>query len=132
MFRHSRPHPHVHIVRWHAFRAVRRVTVGTAFILMGIAALLRSQGVITQQELWLVLPGAVALSGLVRMVAFPGAASLVGGLVRLAIAAYLVVVIEHIGGWTLAATWPVLLIAVGTGMVAHALLGQRWHEEPNW
>lgn len=132
MFRHSRPHPHVHIIRWHAFRTVRRFTVGAAFILMGIAALLRSQGVITQQELWLVLPGAVALSGLVRMVASPGAASLVGGLVRLAVAAYLVVVIEHIGGWTLAATWPVLLIAVGIGMVAHALLGQRLREEPNW
>ena len=79
MFRHSRPHPHVHIVRWHAFRAVRRITVGAAFILMGIAALLRSQGFITQQEMWLVLPGAVALSGLVRMVARPGAASRGGG-----------------------------------------------------
>lgn len=132
MFRHSRPYPHVHVVRWQAFRAVRRVTVGAALILMGVLTLLKSQGVITQEELWLVLPGAVVLSGVVRMVACPGVASLVGGLVRFAIAAYLVVIIEHIGGWTLAATWPVLLIAVGTGMVAHALLGRLWQEEPNW
>ena len=132
MFRHSRPHPHVHIVRWQASRAVRRVTVGGLLILLGIGSLLRSQGLITQDELWLVLPGAVAVSGVVRLIACPGAASVVGALIRLAIAAYGVVVIEHIGGWTLAATWPVLLIAVGSGMVEQALLGQRWHEEPNW
>ena len=132
MFRHSRPHPHVHVIRWQAFRAVRRVTVGAALILAGVATLLRSQGLITPDELWLILPGAVALSGVVRLVARPGVASLIGALVRFAIAAYLVVVIEHIGGWTLAATWPVLLIAVGAGTVAHGLLGHRWHEEPNW
>jgi len=132
MFRHSRPHPHVHIVRWRGSRAVRRVTIGGLLILLGIGNLLRSQGVITPDELWLALPGAIALSGLVRLFTCPGAASAVGALVRLAIAAYAVVVIEHIGGWTLAATWPVLLIAVGTGMVAQALLGPRWHEEPNW
>ena len=132
MFRHSRLHPHVHVIRWQAFRAVRRVTFGAALILAGVATLLRSQGLITQDELWLILPGAVALSGVVRLVACPGVASTIGALVRLAIAAYLVVVIEHIGGWTLAATWPVLLIAVGLGTVAQGLSGPRWHEEPNW
>jgi len=132
MFRHSRPHPHVHVVRWHAWRAVRRVTFGGLLILLGIGSLLRSQGLITQDELWLVLPGAIAVSGLVRLCACFGAASVVDALIRFAIAAYGVVVIEHLGGWTLAATWPVLLIVVGTGLVAQALLGQRWHEEPNW
>jgi hypothetical protein len=132
MFRHAHPYPNVHVVRWQAFRAVRRVTVGAALILLGIASLLRSQGVITQQELWLVAPGAIALSGLVRLVACPSVGSAIGAFVRFAIAAYLVVVIEHIGGWTLAATWPVLLIAVGLGTVAHGLLGHRWQEEPNW
>jgi hypothetical protein len=132
MFRHSRPHPHVHVIRWQAFRAVRRIVVGAALILMGIGTLLKSQGLITQQELWLVLPGAIALSGLVRMVVRPGIASMIGALVRFGITAYLVVIIEHIGGWTLAATWPVLLIAVGVGTVAHGLVGQHWREEPNW
>jgi len=132
MFRYSRPHPHVHILRWHGDRAVRRVVAGAALILLGIGCLLKSQGLIGQDELWLLLPGVVALSGIVRLVAAPGVAGVVNALVRCAIAAYLVVVIEHIGGWTLAATWPVLLIAVGTGMVAHAMLGGRTREEPNW
>jgi len=132
MFRYSRPHPHVHIVRWHAHRALRRVVAGAALILLGIGSLLQSQGLITRDELWLVLPGVIALSGVARLVAVPGAASVAGALVRFAVAAYLVVVIEHIGGWTLAATWPVLLIAAGIGMVAHALFGHRLVEEPNW
>ena len=132
MFRYARPHPHVHIVTWHTYRAVRRVVAGAALILLGIGTLLKGQGLITQDQLWLVLPAVIALSGVARLVAQPGAASLVRALIRFAIAAYLVVVIEHIGGWTLAATWPVLLIAVGTGMVAHALLGGRPREEPNW
>jgi len=114
MFRYSRPHPHVHILRRHGYRAVRRVVAGAALILLGIGCLLKSQGLISRDELWLLLPGVVS------------------ALVRCAVAAYLVVVIEHIGGWTLAATWPVLLIAVGTGMVAHAMLGGRMREEPNW
>jgi len=111
---------------------VRRVTFGGLLVLLGIGSLLRSQGLVTQDQLWLLLPGAIALSGVVRLVGRPSAAGVVGALIRLGIAAYGVVVIEHIGGWTLAATWPVLLIAVGAGMVAQALLGQRWHEEPNW
>ena len=132
MFRYSRPHPHVHILRRHGYRAVRRVVAGAALILLGIGCLLKSQGLIRPDELWLVLPGVVALSGVARLVAVPGAAAVISAVVRFAVAAYLVVVIEHIGGWTLAATWPVLLIAVGTGMVAHAMLGGRMREEPNW
>ncbi|HYP31225.1 MAG TPA: hypothetical protein VES00_05120 [Burkholderiaceae bacterium] len=132
MFRYSRPHPHVHILRRHGYRAVRRVVAGAALILLGIGCLLKSQGLISRDELWLLLPGVVALSGVVRLAVEPGAAGVVSALVRCAVAAYLVVVIEHIGGWTLAATWPVLLIAVGTGMVAHAMLGGRMREEPNW
>jgi hypothetical protein len=132
MFRHSQPHPHVHIVGWHGHRIVRRVSVGAALILLGIATLLRGQGLITQDQLWLVAPAAIALSGVLRMVVEPGLASLLRALVRFAIAGYLVVVIEHIGGWTLAATWPVLLIAAGVGMVGHGLVGHRLHQEPNW
>jgi len=132
MLRYSRPHPHVHIVRWHGYRAVRRVVAGTALILLGVASLLKSQGLITQDELWLLLPGVVALSGVARLFAGRGIIDVASALIRLAIAAYLVVVIEHIGGWTLAATWPVLLIAVGAGMVAHAMFEHRRQQEPNW
>ena len=132
MFHYSRPHPHVHVLSMQGHRAIRRVVAGTALILFGIGWLLRGQGLISPDELWLIAPAVIALSGVVRMVAAPGAASLVGGIARFAIAAYLVVVIEHIGGWTLAATWPVLLIAAGVGMIARTMLGSRLVEEPNW
>jgi len=132
MFRHSDPLPHGHIVRWEGHRIIRRLTAGAALILLGIGSLLKGQGLITANELWLVLPGAIALSGVVQLVVCPSVGSAVGALIRFAIAAYLVVVIQHIGGWTFAGTWPVLLIAAGTAMVARALLGRRLHEEPNW
>lgn len=132
MFHYSRPHPHVHIMRWEGHRAIRRVVAGSALILFGIGWLLKGQGLIGPDELWLVAPAVIALSGLVRMIVAPGAASLAAGVIRFAIAAYLVVVIEHIGGWTLAATWPVLLIAAGLVMVARAVVGSRLFEEPNW
>ena len=132
MFHYSRPHPHVHVVRWEGHRAIRRVVAGSALILFGIGWLLKGQGLIGPDDLWLVAPAVIALSGLVRIVVAPGAASLAGGGIRFAVAAYLVVVIEHIGGWTLAATWPVLLIAAGLAMVARAVLGPRLFQEPNW
>jgi hypothetical protein len=132
MFHYSRPHPHVHVMRWEGDRAIRRVVAGSALILFGIGWLLKGQGLIGPDDLWLVAPAVIALSGLVRMIVAPGTASLAGGVIRFALAAYLVVVIEHIGGWTLAATWPVLLIAAGLAMVARAVLGPRLFQEPNW
>ena len=133
MFHYDNPHPHVHVLRLHAHRALRRMIAGAALILFGVAWLLRGQGLISETELWLVAPAVIALSGLMRFVAAPGLVNTVRAVIRFAIAAYLVVVIEHIGGWTLAATWPVLLIAGGAGMVAHAMFGARLlHEEPNW
>jgi hypothetical protein len=99
---------------------------------VGVGYLLRGQGLISTDDLWLIAPLLIALSGVARLVAAPGAISAVRAALRFAVAAYLVVVIEHIGGWTFAATWPVLLIAVGIGMVAHALFIRRRREEPNW
>jgi len=132
MLHHTRLHPHVHLIRWRAHRAAQRVIVGLALILLGIGYLLRGQGLISTQDLWLVAPLVIALSGLVRLVGAPGIVNAVRALLRLAVAAYLVVVIEHIGGWTLAATWPVLLIAVGAGQITWALFGRRLLREGNW
>ena len=132
MFDSSRPHLSVHVLHWHGHRALRRVVTGGALILLGVGWLLRGQGVITSQDLWLLLPLLVAVSGVARLVARPGLLGAVGAVLRLGVAAYLVVVIEHIGGWTLAATWPVLLIALGASQVAYALLSQRLRQEPNW
>jgi hypothetical protein len=123
---------YVHVIRWRAHRAVHRVAVGTGLILLGIGYLLRGQGLISTSDLWLIAPLVIALSGVARLVVDPGVGTLVRALLRFAVAAYLVVVILHLGGWTLAATWPVLLIAVGIAQVARALFGRRRFEEPSW
>ncbi len=132
MFHHSRPHPYVHVLTLRGHRAVRRIVAGTAFILLGVGYLLRGQGLIATADLWLVAPLVIALSGVVRLVVQPGLGSALRAGLRFAVAAYLVVVIEHIGGWTLASTWPVLLIAAGAGQIVHALWNHRLREEPNW
>ena len=132
MFHHSRPHPYVHVLTLRGHRAVRRIVAGTALVLLGVAYLLRGQGLISTADLWLVAPLVIALSGVVRLVVEPGLGSALRAALRLAVAAYLVVVIEHIGGWTLASTWPVLLIAAGAGQIVHALYSHRMREEPNW
>ena len=132
MFDHSRPHPSVHVLRLRGHRAVRRVVTGGALVLLGIGTLLRGQGLVSSADLWLIAPLLITLSGVVRLVTQPGLASALRAILRFGVAAYLVVVIEHIGGWTLAATWPVLLIALGIGQIAYALFSQRLREEPNW
>ena len=132
MFRYSRPYPHVHVLHLRGHRTLRRVFTGGALILFGVGYLLKNQGLISGAELWLIAPALIALSGLARLVAAPGAVNVVRAVLRLAVAAYLVVVIEHIGGWTFAATWPVLLIGVGGSMLGYELLVRRSPQEPNW
>jgi len=132
MFHHVHPHPFVHVLTLRGHRAVRRIVAGTALVLLGVGSLLRNQGLISTADLWLVAPLAIALSGVVRLVVQPGLRSVLSATLRLAVAAYLVVVIEHLGGWTLASTWPVLLIALGAGQIVHALYSHRTREEPDW
>lgn len=132
MFHYHRPHPYVHVLSLRGHRAVRRAVAGGALILLGVGYLLKDQGWIDSSEMWLIAPLLVALSGAVRLVVALGIGSLVRALLRFAVAAYLVVVIEHIGGWTFAGTWPVLLIAGGVATVTHALFSRRLREEPNW
>jgi hypothetical protein len=40
---------------------------------------------------------------------------------RIAVAAYLYAVLEHLGGWTFSTTWPFLVIAAGLSSVACGL-----------
>ncbi len=132
MLHYHCPHPYVHVLSLRGHRAVRRAVAGGALILLGVGYLLKDQGWVDASEMWLIAPLLVALSGAVRLVVAPGIGSLVRALLRFAVAAYLVVVIEHIGGWTFAGTWPVLLIAGGVATVTHALFSRRLREEPNW
>ena len=131
MFDYQRPHPYVYILTLRGHRAVRRAFTGGLLILLGVGYLLRGQGLISTDELWLTAPLVIALSGAVRLMVKPGIESVARALLRFAVAGYLVVVIEHVGGWTLAATWPVLLIAGGASMIGHALFSRR-RQEPNW
>jgi len=128
---HLHTHSHARAMTWHGYRAMRRLIVGGALILLGIGTLLKGQGLVSANDLWLIAPAAIALSGVARLLARPGILNAVHAVLHLAIAAYLVVVIEHVGGWTFAATWPVLLIAVGTGTIAKALFGHRRAKDSN-
>jgi len=132
MFHDSRPRPYVHIFQLQGHRVIRRMFTGAALILLGIGFLLEKQGLIGASELWLIAPALIGLSGLARLIAAPGAVNAVRALLRLGVAAYLVVVIEHVGGWTFAATWPVLLIGVGGSMLGDEWLVRRPSKEPNW
>jgi hypothetical protein len=129
---HPHPHPHVHVAGLRGHRALRRAVAGGALVVVGVGWLLRNAGLIPTPDLWLLAPLLIALSGLVRLVVFPGPVNAARAVLRLGIAAYLVVVIEHIGGWTFAATWPVLLIAAGLAQIAHALYRRRAGGESNW
>ena len=122
---HPCPDSHSHAATWHGYRALRRLIAGGALILLGVGTLLKGQGLVSANDLWLVVPLVIALSGVARLIAWPGIFNAMHAVMHLAIAVYLVVVIEHLGGWTFAASWPVLLIAAGVVMVARALFGRR-------
>jgi hypothetical protein len=116
-----RRHRHVHVFDFRTRHPLRHVAWGGALIAVGVAALLRSQGLLDAHDFWLVVPALLAWSGALRLAFGRDARAVVQALVRWAIAAYLVIVIEHVGGWTFATTWPVLLIAAGVAKVVHAL-----------
>ncbi len=134
MFDYHRPHPRVHILRWRGHRMFRRLVTGTALILFGTGWLLRGQGLISGEELWLIVPAVIAMASVARMVFARDAGAVVRGVVGLGIAAYFVVAIEHVGGLTFHNSWPVLLIGAGLASLSRALPGSRGDaaEEPNW
>jgi hypothetical protein len=104
-------------------RLQRHLLWGGALIAVGLAALLRNQGLFSARELWLAVPALLVWSGAVRLVHAHSLGAVARAAGRFAVAAYLVVVIEHVGGLTFAATWPVLLIALGAASVGRALFG---------
>jgi len=116
----------VHVVRLHrGSRLARHLSFGGALVLVGLALLARQQGWLAGHDFALVIPAALAWSATVRLVLARDLAALGGALVRLALAAYLVAVLEHLGGWTFRSTWPVLLIAVGVLSVLRGLFEAR-------
>jgi hypothetical protein len=123
--------------RHHRLR--NHLVLGGALVALGVAWLLRGWDMIGTEGLWLTVPAVLAWSGLVRIALDRSAASVVRVTVRLALAAYLVVVIEQIGALTWATTWPVLAIAAGVATVVDAVLarvrdgsGEHRDEEAAW
>ena len=134
MFEHHRPHPHVHVFALRSHRPIRRAVAGLGLILFGAGWLLREQGLISGEQLWLVGPAMLALGGVARIALARGARAVVHGLLALALAAYFAAIILHVGGLGFATTWPVLLIVAGLASIARAVFGRRGGacEEPNW
>jgi len=137
--RHHRFH-HYHFRRFletpqHRLR--RHLSWGGILIAFGAAVLLHGQALISAREIWLAAPVALVWSGLVRIAVDRDATAFVRALIRFAVAAGLVVVIEQVGGWTFATAWPVLLIAFGLATLARAIWPRVPYdggacEEPTW
>jgi hypothetical protein len=131
--------PPVDVFSLQAHRLRRRLVFGGGLVIAGVTWLLEQHGVLAHDELWLIVPAVLAWSAAVRLGTRPSAPAVVGAFIRLALAAYLVTVIEHLGGWTIAQTWPVLLIGYG---LAHVVGALAWRacapaagdagEEPTW
>jgi len=129
----------LHPEDYRRYRLRKHLGLGGALVAVGLAWLLQAWGMIGAEGLWLAVPAIIAWSGLVRIALDRSALSVVRALVRFALAAYLVVVIEDVGGLSWSTTWPVLAIAAGIAIVADALFararggdGERHGEEAAW
>ena len=138
--RHRYAHRHfLDAEEYRRYHLRRHLVVGGAFVALGLAWLLQAWGVIGAEGLWLAAPAILAWSGLVRIALDRSALSVVRAVVRFALAAYLVVVIEDIGSLSWSTTWPVLAIAAGIAIVVDALFartrtsdGEPRGEEAAW
>jgi hypothetical protein len=125
MFHRRYRHAFAHVVdgrelRRHHLRS--HLVLGGALVAIGLAWLLHGWGMIGDSEAWLAAPAVLAWSGLVRLAFDRDVASIVRATISFALAAYLVVVIEQVGGLTWGAAWPVLMIAAGVGTLIDALI----------
>ena len=121
------------------YRLRKHLGLGGALVAVGLAWLLQAWGVIGTEGLWLAVPAILAWSGVVRLALDRSALSVVRALLRFALAAYLVVVIEDVGALSWSTTWPVLAIAAGIAIVVDGLFArartgddERRGEEATW
>jgi len=99
-------------------RGGRRLFWGVAFIAAGCMFLLDRQGFLGRGEGRWIWPAVLALFGLMRIVTARRFEHALKGLFAIAFAAWLYACTEHLWGWTFAATWPIILIALGVKAVA--------------
>jgi hypothetical protein len=122
--RHRHRYAQVHFLHegdFHRHHLRRHLVLGGALVAVGLAWLLEAWGLLGAGGLWLAVPAILAWSGLVRIALDRTALSVVRAFVRFALAAYLVMVIEDVGGLSWSTTWPVLAIAAGIAIVVDAL-----------
>lgn len=116
--------------RTHRERLAHAVTWGGALIVIGVAWLLQGSDWFLPPGLWRdALPALFAWAGLVSLALDHTARGLVRGVQQLAIAGWLYVVLNRIGGYSWWDTWPVLLVIAGLSIVARALF-DRDEEQP--
>jgi hypothetical protein len=99
---------------------IEHLFFGATLIAAGVALILSRQGIIAGFSPWDLGAAWLALSGLWRIVAYRRFYDAIKGVVRIGVAAWLFICIEHLWGWTFAATWPVALVLFGTNMLARS------------
>lgn len=110
-------------------RLARAVAWGGALVALGVLALLQGVDAFPPAFWRDALPALFAWAGLASIVLDFTATGVVRGVQRLAIAAWLFVVLRGVGGHGWWDTWPVLLVIAGLSIVARALFDRRDPEQ---
>lgn len=117
--------------RNHETRGPRRTFWGLALIVTGCIFLGARLGYYDVEIGWHFFPAIIGVFGLMSLVFARNFNDVVRGVFRIALAAWLFVCFEEIGGWTFHDTWPAILIAYGVSIALRGLTGtsRHTHEE---
>jgi hypothetical protein len=95
---------------------------GTLLITLGVIFLLRQLNIIHSELQWYLITSiALATTGLAEMIFFKHWGNIINGLTTIALGAWFYVSFSESFGFTPSNSWPVILIIVGTGLMAKAI-----------
>jgi hypothetical protein len=94
---------------------------GGALVAIGAFWLMKGEGGFVARDAWLLAPVLIGWSGLVRIAVERTGWAVASGVMRLAVAGYLYLVLAHVDGWEFGNTWPVVVIAAGALTLARGL-----------
>jgi hypothetical protein len=106
-------------------RLAHDLTWGGALIVIGAFWWSQGNGWFASQGAWLLAPALIAWSGLVSIVVERSGWDVASGVTRIAVAAYLYIVVAHVGGLDFDDTWPLALIALGAVTLARGLFDRK-------